>query len=227
MNIEKHASISANLFLAFFLALAHPAKAAVMTFDNQAAFLATVGPVTTYDFEVSSGFPADTNGTDVGGWAYIGHFDGINFEATAVQIATLATSGVQVMSANIGTGPDATLTFNPGTNGFGFFGLDIIAGGLIRVTVDFATGPDRVFDITDSDGIYLTPEYFGVYDPADSILSANFYATASFDMSRRQSWSLDDLSVAPAVSPIPLPAGFWLFTSAIFGLIGVVSRTGK
>lgn len=217
----KTKSSFASLPFLFLMLLSFNCHAVIMTFDNQAGFLGAVGPATTYDFERGSGFPADTNGGALGGFAPIGVFDGINFNAATYQTGN-STSGLQSMTGIGGTFTSATLTFSPGTKGLGFFGLDLTANEIIKLTVDFAIGPDQVYDISLNGDPALTPQYFGLWDSTDSILSASLRGTEIIDQAKLRAWAIDDLSVA--VSPVPVPAAVWLFGTALAGFIGFSRR---
>ncbi len=223
----KTKSVLASICSIALLFWAGASHAVLITFNDEATFLGAVGSATTYDFETSSGFPADTNGGTLGGFAPIGLFDGINFDASVYESSSTPV-GEQSMTGPTGTFSDATLTFSPGTTGFGFFGLDLTQTGpeVIRVTVDFLSGPDRVFDIGLEIGDpNFTPKYFGVWDSTDSILSAMIMGTNGGppnDITR--AWNIDDLSVAAGVPPVPVPAAIWLFGTALIGLVGFSKR---
>lgn len=203
--------------LTSLLLISSGASNAATTFDNEAAFLGAVGLSTTYDFETGSGFP--TSGS------IIGLYDGINFDAKTYTSLS-ALSGSQTMTGSgsgAGTFTPATLTFAPGTTGIGFYALDltVIGDEVIRVSVDFLSGPDQTFDVgLDAGDPEFTPKYFGVYDEADSILSITLFGTEAANTDDR-AWLIDDLSVASAV---PVPAAIWLFGSGLIGLVGYARR---
>ena len=214
--------ILVNLASIFLLMMAGSSYAAVVTTNSQASFLAGVGSATTYDFEAGSGFPAAG-----AGFATIGLFDGINFDAAVTEYGG-STSGIQAMTGDPNSFATATVTFAPGTVGFGFFGLDLTQAGteVINVFVDFATGTDQFFDVKlDLGDPDFTPKYFGVYDLADTILSATLLGTEDENRGASRAWLIDDLSVATGRVPeIPVPAAVWLFGSALIGLMGFARR---
>ena len=213
-----------SIALLFWTGASH---AALMTFTDEAAFLGAVGSATTYDFETSSGFPADTNGSTLGGFAHIGLFDGINFDASVYE-SSVTPAGEQSMTGTAGTFTPATLTFAPGTTGLGFFALDltIVGSEIIRLLVDFENGPDQAYNIgLDPGDPTLTPKYFGLNDPDNSILSATLLGTEAGNLTANRAWSIDDLSVTPgSIPPVPVPAAVWLFGTALIGLVGFSKR---
>ena len=210
---------------ASLLLVSSASQAAITTYNNEATFLGAVGSSTTYDFETGSGFPADSNGAGPGGFVAAGTFGGITNDATVYQSA-LAQSGVQVMTGNTGTFGGATLNFLPGTTGIGFWGLDLTADEILRVTVEFLTAGTQQYDITLGGDPRITPQYFGVWDATDSILSAalvggNLDGSGLFS----RAWAIDDLSVAGGSVPaVPVPAAVWLFGTALIGLMGFNKR---
>ena len=200
-------------------------QAAITTYTDEATFLGAVGSSTTYDFETSSGFPADSNGAASAGFVAAGTFGGITNDARVYQ-SLQAQSGVQVMTGNPGTFGGATLNFLAGTTGIGFWGLDLTANEIIRVNVDFSTAGSQQFDITLGGDSHLTPQYFGVWDATDSILSASLVG-GNLDGSGlfTRAWLIDDLSVARGRVPaVPVPAAVWLFGTALIGLVGFGRR---
>ena len=210
---------------ASLLLVSSASQAAITTYTDEATFLGAVGSSTTYDFETSSGFPADINGAGSGGFIAAGTFGGITNDATVYQ-SLLAQSGVQVMTGNVGTFGGATLNFLPGTTGIGLWGLDLTADEILRVTVEFMTAGTQQFDITLGGDPRITPQYFGVWDATDSILSAalvggNLDGSGLFT----RAWAIDDLSVASSsIPPVPVPAAVWLFGTALIGFVGMSRR---
>lgn len=194
-------SVSAGA-LAGTLLLPFAANAVPMTYGDQPTFLAALGTSTTYDFETASGFPPD------GG--HIGLFDGIDFDAQTYAPGTppvpvpVTTSGTQVMTGASGTFGTATLTFPAGTTGLGFFALDLTVDEVVRLNVDFATGPDQVYDVSLGGEPEFTPIYFGVIDSGDSIVAATLSGTDSLDDVR--AWFIDDLSTDAMAAAVPEPA---------------------
>jgi len=179
------------------------ATAAPTTYSDQATFLAALGGSTTYDFETSSGFPASGGN--------IGLFDSINFDAQTYADGQ-ATSGAQTMTGSTGTFGTATLTFAPGTTGIGLYALDLTTDEVVRLSVNFASGPAQVYDIGLGGQAAFSPIYFGVLDNSNTILTATVLGTDVAGANR--AWMIDDLSV----SAVPEPSAWALFGLGLMGL---------
>lgn len=161
------------------------------SFDDEATFKASLVESNTYDFEESSGFPPSGD--------VIGPFDGIDFDAKTYA-SNQATSGEQTMTGSgdgAGTFTSATIDFTGleiQPNAFGFFGLDLTQGEIIRVTVDYANGPHDVFDVQLAEGApAYTPTYFAFYNTSRTIDQLTFFGTDSQGGDR--AWLIDDLTV--------------------------------
>ena len=182
--------------------------AAIITYDNEAAFLGAIGSSTTYDFEESSGFPPSGGVIDL--------FDGVNFDAKTITSAS-STSGTQSMTgsgAGAGTFTSAIVTPGP-TTGFGFFALDLTTSSneVIKAIVDFEFGPDQIFNVGLGGLSNFTPIYFGVIDSTDNILQVTFSGTDDSGVAR--AWLIDDLTIGTSV---PEPSTLALLGLGLLGL---------
>ena len=191
-------------------------NAALLTYDNSGDLFLNPGSQTTYDFEVSSGFPVASVGFE-----YIGLFDNINFDAT-VYDTSISVSGDQSMAGATGTGSPANIDLTLGSDvfGVGFWGLDLTEDEYIVLNVTFSDSTSQSYNIALNGQARLTPIYFGLYsdDPTQTITNIMFSGTDS--VGRLRAWSIDDLTV---ISAVPVPAAAWLFISGLAGLM-VVSR---
>ena len=215
MKISKFLAIGAGLSVASLNA------SAVTIFDDEANFLAALSGSTTYDFEAGSGFPADTNGAGFGGFAHIGLFDGIDFDATVFQITT-STSPVQSMTGTTSTFSSAMIDFSGLADlpeAIGFFALDLTIdlfgdpNEIIEVVVDFTNDANATFAIEQVPGGLVTnPIYFGLV-ATDTIEQITLTGKNSLsDTSNTRAWLIDDLTVG-ADAIVPEPA-----TVALLGL---------
>ena len=182
------------LLVAGWLTFAASAASAVPSiYFDEATLLGALGPSRTFDFETSSGFPA--------GPAPIGIVDGVNFDAQTSAVI-IPTSGVQSMTGSSGPTSAATVSFTTPTTGFGFFALDLTVDEFIQVVVEFAGQPNLIFEISLGGAADFTPIYFGLVDPADTILSLTFSGSDNLGLAR--AWLIDDLSVSAIPAPAPL-----------------------
>ncbi|HSR67473.1 MAG TPA: hypothetical protein VLU25_05985 [Acidobacteriota bacterium] len=163
------------------------------TFSDEASLLGALASATTYDFETSSGFPSAGN--------LIGLFDGIDFDAQTANFSGTLPSGTQAMTGQSGTFSQATLTFTgleQQPSAFGFFGLDLTVGEVIRVTVHFADGTTQVIDVDLGGQPAFTPIYFGFSDSSKVIDQIDFFGTDGGGGPR--AWLIDDLTVGRATN---------------------------
>lgn len=193
------------------------------TYIDEATFLGTVGPATTYDFEVSSGFPLAQDGPPPTVTGDIGLFDGIDMAATV-------HDGSSAFGAQGFTGELPGYTFGTAVfdftglsqqpTGIGFFGLDLTIGDneKIDIVIDWESAGTQIYSLMlDPGDANFIPKYFGINDPTDQI--ATLSISGSDDVGVR-TWYGDNLSVVGAV--IPEPATLSLFTLA--GLIMIRRR---
>ena len=176
------------------------ARAALVTYDSEAGFSAIAAPQTRYDFEQASGFPAGDYDPNL---SWIGEFDGIIFDATVIAPNQTPTSGSQAMTGAGGSYTSANLDFSGSgrrITGFGFQGLDLVAGEWIRVSASFRDAGSRIFDIALAPGqTELTPVFFGAHDANDALLGLSI---SGLDEAGSRAWYIDDLRL---VSAVPLP----------------------
>ncbi|MDH5571520.1 MAG: VPLPA-CTERM sorting domain-containing protein [Gammaproteobacteria bacterium] len=211
MKIKKFQAFA--LYSLFSVSLA--SHASIVTYDNEAALIASTGTIVSYDFETTSGFV--NNG-------YIGNFDNINFDATTFS-SSPTLPGTQSLTGASGTRSSATIDFSAYDSrvlGVGFDGLDLIADKIIRVSVDFNTTGMQVFDISlGANAEPFSPVYFAAYDSDDFIRSINIYGTDS--TSRVQPWLIDNLSLVTSPMVVPVPAALPLFLAGL-GFMGMRFR---
>lgn len=203
--------------------LSFSAQAALTTYNNEADFIAIGSDQVLYDFETSSGFPT---GNYDPAYSWIGEIDGIIFDATTI-IPGTTTSGTQAMSGAGGTYTAANLDFTGSSRrvtGFGFYGLDLTAGELIRVSADFRLGGLQVFDIQLGGAADYTDIYFGAYDAGDSIRSLSILGLDTDNINR--AWYLDDLRLT-RIAAVPLPSTLPLFLGGLLLLGRFASKHAR
>ncbi len=198
--------------------LTFSAQAALVTYNNEADFIAIDATQARYDFEIASGFPEGSYDYDPAP-SLIGEIDGIQFDATTISPADPPTSGSQTMtgysSSQGGNYSAANLDFSNLSRritGFGFYGLDLLPGESIRVTADFRLGGIQIFDVDLGSAADLTPIYFGAYDADDSILSLSLLGIDG--SGNNSAWHIDDLSLT-SVAAVPLPPALPLFLGGL------------
>ena len=208
MNNKKFQAFT----LCSLLSLSLTSHAAVVTYDNEAALIANTGSIVSYDFEITSGF------VDNG---YIGNVDNISFDATTFS-STPTLPGTQSLTGASGTRSSATIDFSAYDSrvlGFGFNGLDLVGDKVIRVSIDFNSAGEQVFDVGLNGADAFTTIYFAAYDANDFINSINLYATGSSN----NTWLIDDLSLVTSPMVVPLPAALPLFLAGL-GFMGLKLR---
>jgi len=204
--------------------LSFSAQAALTTYNNEADFIAIGSDQIRYDFETSSGFPTGSyNPAD----SWIGEMDGILFDATTIIPGTTPTSGTQAMSGAGGTFTAANLDFtglSRQVTGFGFYGLDLTAGELIRVSADFRLGGLQSFDIQLGGAADFTEIYFAAYDTDDSIRSLSILGIDTDNINR--AWYIDDLRLT-SIAAVPLPSALPLLLGGLLLLGRFSSKHAK
>ena len=193
-----------------FVLLPFSTQAALLTYDNEAGFVANGGVQLSYDFEAESGFPLGSYDPST---SLIGEFDGIVFDAMTIIPLNPPRSGVQGMSGAEGTFSRADLDFSGlgrRVTGFGFYAMDLDAGEFVRVEARFRLGGNRIFDVRLGDADVFTPIFFGAYDRDDSILGLSL--SGIDDSGNLRAWYVDDLTL---ISEVPLPSALPLFLGGL------------
>lgn len=186
-------------------------QAALVTYDNEASFIANGGIQTRYDFETSSGFPTGDYDPTL---SLIGNFDNIQFNATTI-IPSTPTSGSQAMSGENGTYTAASLDFSglsQRITGFGLYGLDLRVDESIHISIDFRLAGIQTFNLRLNSAPELTPIYFAAYDAGDSIRSLSLLGID--DSGNNRGWYIDDLTLT-GVAAVPLPPTLPLFLGGL------------
>lgn len=200
------------------------ARAAVVTFDDESAFLASAGDVTVENFNsfttqqsfdtgsiTLDDFTLSTTGPVVGGDNnYIGptlpgSLALSNFDDTPIVWARSAGAG------NVAADPvDVVFSFDDPTMVFGAWYLDLNNAGLT--------------DITLSDGTVVDPPvsnaigFFGFV--SDTAFSSVIFRTSVAN----DGFGVDNVTYSSNLAPVPLPAAIWIFGSGLIGLIAIARR---
>lgn len=210
------------LSIAAFLLMSANARAALITFNSEAAFLAALASSTTFDFEVASDFPLAPS-------AAIGIVGFVDFDFARTTTGN-PVSGTQSMTGDDPPGDFgfATVVFTGlGTlpNAVGFFALDLNGVDSEVVVLDVAQstpgpGQFRQFKIGLDGADPFTPIYFGVISTDDTIQSITLSGTDEFEADR--AWEIDDLTIGNTGRPMPEPATLFLLGAGLLG--GAVLR---
>ncbi len=212
--------------LALVLTPTLAARAITTSYSSEAAFLAAVPPaeITSFDFETGSGFPAG----GAGAASSIGTVGGVAFSGITYTSAPLATSGVQVMA---GIEPGFLCCFGVAAidftglatrpYAFGFSGLDLTLGEIIRVSVEFDDDSVTSFSVALGGAPEYTPIFFGIVDDSRTIRFAQIFgAETGAPDSATRAWAIDDLRIAT----IPEPGTAALLAMGL-GLLAVRRRS--
>ena len=133
------------------------------------------------------------------------------------------TSGIRYASGNTYTGtdtPDMRVDFTAGVSAFGMYVIDN----------DFSTARLRAYDSAGSllETVILTQTgnggsaYYGVDVTGTGDAISYFILDGNNDMNLDSTF-IDELSYR-SVAAVPVPTAFWLFGSALLGLMGIARR---
>ena len=201
------------------------ANAAILTFTDQASFLASLsGTSSTLDFESQTPGSLINSGDTLGGITF-DYSIGPPPVDMMVTNDFLTTSGSNYLGLDDAgnfnlfiAGDSFTMTFDTPQNAIGLYlvsGDPLYAGdAIISTSVGSALNSDVVnIDLGDGGLAY----YIGL--TSDVAFSS---ATLQFDAAAEGAflYSIDDITV----SAVPVPAAVWLFGSGLIGLIGLARR---
>jgi hypothetical protein len=195
----------------------NPASAAIMVFDNEAAFdLANpVLPLTVESFEgFLSGVPAPIMATDF--TLSTSNSSGeINENFTGV----FPTDGVNYFGWSYPDDTSMTFSFNSPQSVFSMDITDLASIGDTSIEVFFGVATEPLAEVI----------YTGSFDDHGNLdfialISTEFpFDSLKFNFTVGEWIGIDRVQYG-AISPIPVPAAFWLFGTALIGFIGVSRR---
>ena len=195
------------------------AQAAVVNYNSLATFQAASGSLTLVNFDVDSdgnSIAAPSPGVSAG-TKFTGY--GITFDRGVVfGEPNLPFSGVSPPNIISNSG----INFGTGALVNGSFSSAVFEVG---ITNTGAGAILRIFDETDNLlGSLLSDLDSSTHDFIGMISDTPIYRM-EFDFIQGIGFGGDDLYFTQIVSPIPIPAGLWLFGSALVGLIGFGKRS--
>ena len=152
---------------------------------------------------------------DVDYWADAGNEFGLDLNHTISVIGSFDDSvlvgGLGAIDFSAGSGNTFTLEvgsqifFESDDNNFDF--------GFPLLTIDVNSAFSSFAFVTDQPNGMFFDSYFDVFDAQDQY-GAQINGT----------WNFDSLAVTPALTPVPVPAAFWLFGTGLIGLAGFAKR---
>jgi hypothetical protein len=199
------------------ITFANPTSAAIMIFDDEAAFdLANpVLPLTIESFEsFDTGDPAPivaadfTLSTSNSSGAINAAFDGV-----------YATDGVNYFGWSYPSDTSMTFSFNSPQSVFSMDITDLASIGDTSIEVFFEDASDPLTEVI----------YTGSFDDHGNLdfialISTEFpFDSLKFNFTVGEWIGIDRVQYG-AISPIPVPAAFWLFGTALIGFIGISRR---
>jgi len=213
------------LLLSFLFIFTSSSQAALVTFTDQASFLAALpGPSNTLDFDsLTAGSTTIADGDTVDGITFHYNFGGVQMQVTdGNQFGGGGpfdtTSGANFLGTDdadiLQDGDDFDLSFAP-VNAIGMFFIttdtmendDIMlsaGGGAVGLNI-----ADAGLDLGDG-GI---PFFLGIIDDTNTFTTANISTIGGgFFL-----YNVDDITTAV----VPLPAALWLFVSGFLGLLAI------
>jgi hypothetical protein len=200
------------------ITFANPASAAMMVFDNEAAF-DLANPVLPLTIESFEGFdplvPAPIMATDFT-LSTSNSSGAINLAFTGVH----ATDGVNYFGWSYPSDTSMTFSFNSPQSVFSMDITDLASIGDTSIEVFFGVATDPLAEVI----------YTGFFDDHGNQDFLGFISTeVSFDSLKFNftvgEWIGIDRVRYGAIPAVPVPAAFWLFGTALIGFIGFSRRT--
>lgn len=208
--------IASGVTLTYLLGI--PAQAAVVNYNDLAAFQAAAGSMTLVNFDVDSdgnSIAAPSPGV-LAGTKFTGY--GVTFNRGVVfGEPNLPFQGISPPNIISNTG------INSGTGALvnGSFSSAVFEVGITNIGAGSVL---RIFDQTDSLLGSFSSDLDSSADDFIGMISDTPIYRMEFDFVQGIGFGGDDLYFTQIVSPIPLPAAFWLFGSALIGLVGFGKR---
>lgn len=204
------------LFISLLFFITSTSHAALLTFTDQASFLAALpGPSNTLDFDSLSAGTTIANGETVEGITFNYNFGGVQMKVSNTYDTTSSPNFLGTTDADIlQDGDDFDLSFGP-VNAIGMYfitademfddDITLSAGGTsIGLSV-----ADAGTDVGDG-GI---PFFLGIIDDTNTFTTASITTIGGgFFL-----YNVDDITT----SVVPLPGALWLFLSGLLGLFTV------
>ena len=207
------------LCTAGLLAVTSTANAALLTFTDQAAFLAALsGPSNTLNFDSLAAGTTIANGDTVDGISFHYDFGGVQMQVSDGFNTTSSPNFLGTDDADVlQDGDDFDLSFGPATAiGMFFMTADEMFDDDIILSAGGASVGLSVFDAGSDLGDGGIPYFLGIIDTASSFTTASITTIGGgFFL-----YNVDDITT----SPVPLPAAFWLFLSGFAGLFAAAKK---
>ena len=208
--------IKEHLLISFLFLFTSSSQAALLTFTDQASFLAALpGPASTLDFDGLSAGSTIADGDTVDGITFNYNFGGVEMKVSDAYATTSPTNFLGTTDLDIlQDGDDFDLSFGS-VNAIGMFFItaDEMFDGDIALSAGGTSVGLNVADAGTDLGDGGIPYFLGIIDDTNTFTTASITTIGGgFFL-----YNVDDITTAV----VPLPGALWLFVSGLLGLIAV------
>ena len=204
------------LLISFTFLFTSSSQAALLTFTDQASFLAALpGPSSTLDFDSIAAGTTIGNGDTLDGITFNYNFGGVQMKVSDAYETTSSPNFLGTTDADIlQDGDDFDLSFGP-VNAIGmlFITADTMFDNDITLSAGGTSAGLSVADAGSDLGDGGIPFFLGIIDDTNTFTAASITTIGGgFFL-----YNVDDITTAV----VPLPGALWLFISGLLGLIAV------